>query len=1061
MDPYVIYAFYNAEQVQGVLNAIVMLMGSGGVDGDFLALVRVAGMLGLFIAVAIGFVRARGEDAGAYLIMMAFFYSALFLPRVTVTIQDVGYAAGAPRTVANVPIGLAFFASTTSKIGYWLTDRTETVFAFPDANISFTKGGLMGASRALREAQSTSFTEPILAQDMQIFMRDCINPEILLNPPALPSLLTTRNIWTSFNSLGLVNPGRVVSLASQPSATDCGDAYTNIIGPRLPGQVAAEQTRIAKIISPFVPAANADTILATLLPASEGLIMTSSSTAAEAIQQRMMINLLNDTSQTLGQVMNDPTAVQNAAATAMASQSANSSYRVMAKLAAETLPMIRNAIDLVIISVFPIILIMIIIAGTKGGMVLKSYVMTMLWVQLWAPLYAIVNYVGTMTGAKSMTAALEGIDGVTVTNAAQLLNTSISGEAVVGLLTISVPVIALALVKGGEMAMTGVVSGLTGPSQHAADKAGQAVGAGNISAGNVQWGNYSAHSANANKYNTDYSSASGGYSFRDGGGMTETQYRDGTTALSQPKHDTTLSSGNVAALGRELSSQAVRSTQAAFGNLRAATEQQSAIFGEMVSQIRSGGITNSNAIGVAGREAGSLNQSFGGDKMAGTEVTASSGAQQRTVATNQARFQGSANAAAAMNVGSGAEAAEGASRNSSRAVPQGQTTTLPVQPGQTVTAGGVNATDQHTQSARRNQSFNAGGRSGFDLAAAIAMMQSYEAGISKAISQGDKTSATQLASERQSYLSELARTHGFTNTEQGVTQGSRGLDARLASASTHIEQAQAQFQQANRLDESSRVMQSASVSASHNGIADTGKFSASDQRAILSDLKNAKSPEQYMAVLEGLAARIAGSQMGREHATSHISGQKVLGTEGAIEAKNGENMKSGDVQNKTAEKHDSNKGRVPVGKVGAESVSPQSGLAQAADGYIKGTKGKFDAENGKLGVEGRKDLTRVQGETGFVEPNPRSSNMSSVSKLANRSSDNMTSDAETSLRQILPNSIPGSMPTLDQHQERIGYDPANPQQARPAAAPTEQNSRPQAPENWMPKIPEKKAASGR
>lgn len=256
-------------------------------------------------------------------------------------------------------------------------------------------------------------------------------------------------------------------------------------------------------------------------------------------------------------------------------------------------------------------------------------------------------------------------------------------------------------------------------------------------------------------------------------------------------------------------------------------------------------------------------------------------------------------------------------------------------------------------------------------------------------------------------------------------------------------------------------MQSASVSASHNGIADTGKFSAADQRAILSDLKNAKSPEQYMAVLEGLAARIAGSQMGREHATSHISGQKVLGTEGAIEAKNGENMKSGDVQNKTAEKHDSNKGRVPVGKVGAESVSPQSGLAQAADGYIKGTKGKFDAENGKLGVEGRKDLTRVQGETGFVDPNPRSSNMSSVSKLANRSSDNMTSDAETSLRQILPNSIPGSMPTLDQHQERIGYDPANPQQARPAAAPTEQNSRPQAPENWMPKIPEKKAASGR
>ncbi len=1058
MDPYVIYAFYNSDQVRGVLNAIVMLMGAGGVDGDFLSLIRITAMLGLFVAVAVGFLRARGEDAGMYLVMMAIFYSVLFIPRVTVTIQDVGYAAGAPQTVANVPIGLAFFASTTSKIGYWLTDRTETVFAFPDENIGFKKGGMMGASRALRESQGASFTEPILAQDMQLFMRDCVNPEILVNPPTLTTLMASRAIWTDFNTLGLINPGRIVSLASQVGAVNCQDAYANILGPRIAAQAVSERSRIARILSPFIPPANAEAAIVTLLPAAEGLVMTASASAAEAIQQRMMINMLNDTSQTLGQVMNDPTAVQNAVAAAQASQAANSSYRIMAKLAAETLPMIRNALELVIIGVFPIILILVVVAGAKGGVVLRSYVMSMLWVQLWAPLYAIVNYVGTMTSAKRLTGALEGIDGITVQNAAQVLNTTISGEAVVGLLTISVPIIALALVKGGEMAMTGVVSGLMGPAQHSADKTGQAVGSGNVSAGNVQWGNYSANSTAANKHDSDFRAYSGGYTTRDSGGMSETQFRDGTAALSQPKHDTTLGGGNMASYGRELASQAVRSTQAAFGNMRAAAEQQSAVFGEMVSQIKSGGKTNANAIGFAGKEGGTYNSTIGSDLGESSQVTSTAAANQKTVATNQARIQAGANAGATMNAGNAVRGAEDVGRSTTQPVPQGQQTTLPVQPGQP-SSPGRNSVDQHRQSAQESRSAGSGVSAGFNLGAAIATMQNYEAGFTKAISRGDSTSASKILSERQGYLNELARTFGFTSTEQGGTQGSQGVDARLSKASSHVDQAQAQLQQANRLDESSRILQSASASASHNAISDPRIFSASEQRQFLSDLRDAKSPEQRAAVLERLAERIAGAQLGKEHAGTHLSGEKVLGTESAVKEQHEENKNDPSVRDRTAEAHNSNSGRVPVGKVGADSVAPQAGLPQAANSFIQDSRAKSGSEKERLEGEGRKDQTRLAGETGFVDPNPKSSNMNSYSKVANIAADNMTNDVATSLKQAMPNALPGSMPTLEQHQQSIGYDPMNTQATRPAAQNSVTSERPQAPANWQPKIPDKNVAS--
>lgn len=504
---YTIYCYFNSEQIQGILNAVVMLVGSGGVDGDYLSLVRVAAIMGMFIAMCYGFLRARGEDAAHYLVMVAIFYSTLFVPRVTVQIEDHGGAGtGAPIVVDNVPLGLAFFASSTSHIGYWLTEKTETFFSLPDTSLQLSQHGLMGGPRALRMAQSAAMPDPVLAQDMINFMRDCINPELVASPTLVNALLTSTNIWNDLGptGIGVLNPGRMVTLSGATGAVTCDDAYTNKLGPRLAPAATSEFARIAQMLSPNAPAATAQTMLTALLPAAEGLIMTASASTTEGIRQRMMINMLNDTSANMAQIMNDPSAAQTALGAAMATSNANTAYSVMARLAQETLPLVRNSIELVVLGVFPIVLILIIIAGSKGGLVLRSYVMTMLWIQLWAPLYAIVNYVGTMAGAKSMKAALASVDGVSVTNAAQLLNTTISAEAIAGMLTISVPMIALAIIKGGETALSGISAGITGPADRAANKVGEQVGSGNVSAGNISWGNFSTNNAAANHSNTAF-----------------------------------------------------------------------------------------------------------------------------------------------------------------------------------------------------------------------------------------------------------------------------------------------------------------------------------------------------------------------------------------------------------------------------------------------------------------------------------------------------------------------------------------------------------------------------
>ena len=504
---YTIYCYFNSDQIQGILNAVVMLMGSGGVDGDYLSLVRVAALLGSFMAVCYGFLRARGEDAAHYMLMVAIFYTTLFIPRVSVTIEDHGGAGvGAPIVVDHVPIGLAFFASTTSHIGYWFTEKTETFFSLPDTSLRLSSHGLMGGARALRLTQSAAMPDPILAQDMTNFMRDCINPELVVSPSLVNALLTSKDIWTDLgpSGIGVLNPGRMVTLSGSTGSVQCDDAYTNKIGPRLAPAATTEFARIAQILSPNVNAATANTLLSSLLPAAEGMIMTASASTSDAIRQRMMINMFNDTSSNMAQIMNDPSAAQAALGAAMATSNANTAYSVMAKLAQETLPLVRNAIELVILGIFPIVLILIIIAGAKGGVVLRSYVMTMLWVQLWAPLYAIVNYVGTMAGAKNFKAALAGVDGLAVNNASALLSSTISAEAITGMLTISVPMIAMAIIKSGEAGLSGITSGITGPADRAASKVGESVGSGNVNMGNTSWDNGVHNNTSGNKTNSAF-----------------------------------------------------------------------------------------------------------------------------------------------------------------------------------------------------------------------------------------------------------------------------------------------------------------------------------------------------------------------------------------------------------------------------------------------------------------------------------------------------------------------------------------------------------------------------
>ena len=87
-----------------------------------------------------------------------------------------------------------------------------------------------------------------------------------------------------------------------------------------------------------------------------------------------------------------PLAIATAMAQAQGNLASEINYRTMAKSAEDALPKVRNALEFVIIGCFPLLFVMILASGHRAGMIIRSYLTLLVWIQLWAPISAVINY---------------------------------------------------------------------------------------------------------------------------------------------------------------------------------------------------------------------------------------------------------------------------------------------------------------------------------------------------------------------------------------------------------------------------------------------------------------------------------------------------------------------------------------------------------------------------------------------------------------------------------------------------------------------------------------------
>ena len=483
------FAYWNGAQIRDLFEAVVAITGSS----DFLGLLRTLILFGFLCVITICALRYRGLEAGSFIFAVALFYGVTLVPKVDLAINDE--RAGNVYVVSDVPLGLGFMASTTSRIGHWLTDIFEDTFAGVEAE-RFSRFGMVFPERALNAILAAGPVTPQGRLLISDFNRNCVMPELIDYPQKIEALSNSGNIWQSISQTGWVNPARKTSDTSG-NWIGCDEAIAFIDNHMTSTELPAIQKHLAMKLLP--DQIDASSLILRVLPQAETLLLGVSQSLASSIKHSVFMNTLQSDIENVSALAGHPLATATALAKAQGNLSSEINYRTMAEIAKDALPKVRNSLEFIILAAFPLIFIMMLAAGHMAGTILRSYFTLLIWVQLWAPISAVMNYLIIHTDSHPMTQIINEYGANTIYAANLIREAGASSQAIAGFLTILAPVIAFAIAKGSDFATAQLAASVMAPAQSAAQAQGASLTAGNISLGNTSWGNVSTNMQSANK----------------------------------------------------------------------------------------------------------------------------------------------------------------------------------------------------------------------------------------------------------------------------------------------------------------------------------------------------------------------------------------------------------------------------------------------------------------------------------------------------------------------------------------------------------------------------------
>lgn len=515
---YEVFAYWNGQDMYNALNFVAAIMGGD----DYLGLMKAMALVGLLCATTYALLTVRGQTIGTYFMGFVFVYGVIFVPKSTVIVNDL--RAASTYTVANVPLGLAVMYSTISRIGNFLTQQYEANFT-PLDDERFSKSGMVFGARVLETMAVQSFPDPAVKSDVMTFYRDCVAPELIEDGSKSNTLKNSKDLATDIQRI--VNPGRGTVMSALKSngsdAMSCSDVIPALnLYINQQNSIQASLGKVGRVVraDQGTQLSNAVLVQTTESDVSNMLnnLMSISDSAQQALSQSMWINGIHDADMALRNGYGNTQSTSYA--TAVTEQSNRQAAYTGKMWAEKALPLIRNIAEFVLISAFPLVFIIMLVAGENALKVIKLYLTVLGSLALWAPFTAILNSLVISNGRQAIMAMTASGGGITLDNINGLIDLALQQQSLAGQLFLAVPMVAFALVSGGAQAATAAVGGLTSSATGAAGQVSGQLAQGNASGGQVGWRNTNAFNTTTGQSNTAMTSRSGFTQMESGAGVT-------------------------------------------------------------------------------------------------------------------------------------------------------------------------------------------------------------------------------------------------------------------------------------------------------------------------------------------------------------------------------------------------------------------------------------------------------------------------------------------------------------------------------------------------------------
>lgn len=538
-----VYILTGGEIFYQITNAIAAFFNSS----SWLMLIRWS----MNVAVIVGMVRFIGTKDLIKLIRWVFIYifiiSVLVVPKKTVQIIDLSDRLTVYK-VDNVPLGIATLFSMSTRIGFGIAEMYDQFFSIPDA-VTYSKTGFLFGANLIRDSAYSNLPNSIVTDNLNHYITNCVVGDIMLNHKySLEDLMNSTNTFELITS----NPSPIrrmiyVSGNNAKQNVSCKDGASSIKNDLT--NLFNQQGIILNTLNRtrYSDKSTKELVLKELLQDSYYYFYSTSKSAVDILKHNIVNNAVKRGINSFAGKQGD-VAGMIAVSTESSQLKSRLNWSVTSIIATTLLPMLHTVMLLLVFGLFPII-IMLTVSDVMGTRPLKLYALSVVYLMSWLPLYSILNYVMVFYTKNSLT----GID-VTLNNADKIKVIHSDLSMIAGYLSLSIPFLAVGIVKGFSSVLTNASNFLSSNVAGAISNASSSVSDGNWNIGNI-----STENVQGFKWDTNFSQSSGNISQQLSSGAMSTLSRDGTSGINTSNIMSFLpTSGSISKNASQQYTQAIR-----------------------------------------------------------------------------------------------------------------------------------------------------------------------------------------------------------------------------------------------------------------------------------------------------------------------------------------------------------------------------------------------------------------------------------------------------------------------------------------------------------------------